>query len=145
MRKRRAKKQLIGALAVIFNDSHEILLTRRHQPDTPYHGKWQLPGGGVEFGEDPIETVAREVEEEVGITITLLSDAPIVHSILRDYDPDFHLILLSYPAKYLSGDIDTRADPETDVAKWFLPEKIETLDALEPTREIIERALKYLL
>lgn len=38
--------------------------------DGPYHGLLEFPGGGVEASELPIEAVVREVEEEVGITIS---------------------------------------------------------------------------
>ena len=35
----------------------------------PYTGKWDLPGGGFEFGESPEETLKREVMEETGLTV----------------------------------------------------------------------------
>src|SRR3989344_1191040 len=34
-----------------------------------YKGKWSTPGGGIEKGEDPHDTIVREVKEEGGLTI----------------------------------------------------------------------------
>ncbi|MDF9811461.1 NUDIX hydrolase [Streptomyces sp. SPB162] len=55
---------LPGALAIIRNDQHEILLTRR--TDTK---EWSLPGGHMEPGETLAETAAREVHEEIGLGV----------------------------------------------------------------------------
>lgn len=38
--------------------------------DGPYHGLLEFPGGGIEPGEEPLQAAVREVEEEVGITIS---------------------------------------------------------------------------
>ena len=36
----------------------------------PYTGKWDLPGGGFELGESPLEALHREFTEETGLTIS---------------------------------------------------------------------------
>lgn len=53
---------------VVFDPSDRILLIRAHDParrDEP--GWWEIPGGGVDPGEDTSETVRRELWEEAGI------------------------------------------------------------------------------
>lgn len=43
-----------------------VLLTRLSRLE-PERGKWTLPGGGVEFGESPTDTLVREFDEETGL------------------------------------------------------------------------------
>jgi 8-oxo-dGTP pyrophosphatase MutT (NUDIX family) len=41
-------------IGVVLNDDGQVLLGKRHQPEIPeIHGKWNLLGGRVEFGESP--------------------------------------------------------------------------------------------
>lgn len=54
----------IGAHAVIFDERARVLLCHRTDADL-----WNLPGGGVEQGETPIDAVIREVWEETGFTV----------------------------------------------------------------------------
>lgn len=58
-------KQL-GAYGLIVKDG-KILLIRKF--GGPYDGKLDLPGGTIEFGEKPAQTLKRELEEETGIEI----------------------------------------------------------------------------
>lgn len=46
-----------------------IILTRRATNLRNHAGQWALPGGHIEPGESPEETVLRELEEEVGLTL----------------------------------------------------------------------------
>ena len=45
----------------------KILLIKKH--GGPYDGKLDLPGGTIEFGETPADTLKRELQEEVGILV----------------------------------------------------------------------------
>lgn len=58
-------KQL-GAYGLIVKDD-KILLIRKFRG--PYDGKLDLPGGTIEFGEKPAQTLKRELKEETGIEI----------------------------------------------------------------------------
>ena len=61
-----APRQYVGAVGAVFNDSGQLLLVEHvFRTDFP----WGLPGGWVEHGEDPSETVKREVAEELKLEI----------------------------------------------------------------------------
>lgn len=40
-------------------------------------GMWELPGGGLDFGEDIHEGLRREIEEEMGIKVTKIAERPL--------------------------------------------------------------------
>ena len=57
------------AVGVIVDDTQNILLSLR--PDHVHQGgKWEFPGGKVEQGESVEQALARELNEELGITVT---------------------------------------------------------------------------
>jgi 8-oxo-dGTP diphosphatase len=61
-------KYSIGVVGVIMNDAHEILIVEHvFHPRRP----WGLPGGWINFNEDPAEAVAREIREELGLTVAV--------------------------------------------------------------------------
>ncbi|MGV8970091.1 MAG: NUDIX hydrolase [Microbacteriaceae bacterium] len=52
------------AAAVIVDDAGRVLLVRKRGTDS-----WMQPGGKVEPGEHPADTLARELHEELGLTV----------------------------------------------------------------------------
>jgi len=69
-------------LAVI-KKQDKYLFTLRVDKHKDLDGKWQIPGGAVEFGEIPIVALHREVKEELGIEVNVLHNNPHVETILR--------------------------------------------------------------
>ncbi len=57
---------------VVFNEAREVLMTRR-SPKVREPGKWCLPGGHLDGGEDWRTAMRREMKEETGLTV--ISDA----------------------------------------------------------------------
>ena len=56
----------IGAYGLIIKDNKIVLIKK---VGGPYNGKLDLPGGTIEFGEKPEDTLIREIREEVGIDV----------------------------------------------------------------------------
>lgn len=63
---RMQKISRFGVYGVLLQDS-KMLLNRKKSG--PYEGLWDLPGGGIEFGESPEETLKRELLEESALSI----------------------------------------------------------------------------
>lgn len=109
---------------ILDKENNKVLLSQRDQPGFPeIHGKWQFPGGTIEFGEHPEETAIRETKEEIGIDIKLLSNRPFINSFV--YADSIQGIIFIYPAKIVSGQIDISNNPKTKDVKWF---EIDNLD-----------------
>lgn len=59
------------SVGIIRNKQGEIYITQR-AADAHMAHKWEFPGGKIEAGESPEQSVIRELQEEVGITVTSL-------------------------------------------------------------------------
>ncbi len=59
-----------GAKVILFVGSRLVVLRRDATPVIAWPGRLDLPGGGREAGETPFACVAREVHEEVGLSLT---------------------------------------------------------------------------
>ncbi|AXE85932.1 RNA pyrophosphohydrolase [Streptomyces sp. Go-475] len=110
----------MAAYAVCVRDG-QILLARSPAPDgTP---EWVVPGGGMEHGEDPYDTVRREVEEETGyrIEVTGLLGVDSSHRVFRNgIGPavDHHAVRLVYEGRVIGGELRYEVNGSTDLAAW---------------------------
>lgn len=60
----------VSAKALILNDKKQFMLFKEQD------GIWDLPGGGLEFNEDPVDALKREIKEESGLSIISVSQNP---------------------------------------------------------------------
>ncbi len=61
----------LSVKAVIHDEEDRILLLKRSMSSKGNPGKWDLPGGKIDVGEDFAEALMREVLEETGLTISI--------------------------------------------------------------------------
>ncbi|MEU2713569.1 NUDIX hydrolase [Streptomyces sp. NPDC007205] len=111
----------VAAYAVCVRDG-QILLARSPAPDgTP---EWVLPGGGMEHGEDPYDTVRREVTEETGYRIAvtgLLGVDSRRHLFPRRglrRPTAHHGLRLLYEGEVTGGELRYEVGGSTDFAAW---------------------------
>ena len=75
--------QAIAAKGFIFNENDELLLIKRRDNDAHSPGIWEVPGGRIDIGEDPIAGVKREVREETQLEV-IVQEPLGVRSFTRD-------------------------------------------------------------
>lgn len=122
----------IGAFAIILDDEKRVLLC--HRPD---YDLWNLPGGGLEFGETPWECVVREVKEEVGLEVEV-TDLAGVYSKRKKAD-----LVFSFICKTVGGEIKLSDEADKieyfsfkDIPKNTIPKQVERIkDVLDRQNE----------
>jgi 8-oxo-dGTP diphosphatase len=129
--------------AIVRNEAGEILLQKRAD-----NGKWCLPGGMVEPGEEPAQAVVRETLEETGLVVEPVSVSGVYGgpSLMGQYPNGdrYAYIGITFACRVAGGapleNLETHE--ETRDLAWF-PPRIESLPELmvEPHRQ---RLIHYL-
>jgi 8-oxo-dGTP diphosphatase len=135
----------VSAYGLCFDEADRMLLVRIAPGFTrDSEGRWTLPGGGLNFGEDPEAGALREVEEETGYTGEIVRLA-FVNSWSRGpllelgYGP-YYGVRIVYFVRITGGGLRHEVDESTDMAAWFTREELRTT----PLVELVDRALEYL-
>jgi ADP-ribose pyrophosphatase YjhB (NUDIX family) len=119
----------VAAYAICVRDDR-LLLARWIDDDG--RPEWTLPGGGMEHGEDPYDTVLREVEEETGYHVQLTGLLG-VNSIRRTAprrfgrSVDHHGVRLVYEGRVVGGELRHEVGGSTDMAAWHPLEEVPGL------------------
>ena len=117
----------VGVGGVVLNSKGEVLMVQeRISPLPQFQGSWKLPGGLADPGEDFAETAAREVQEETGVTGSLLGLVSLRHSHGYRFGQDDIYVVVKLQA--LEETI--RIDPhELSDAQWMSMDRIQSLVA----------------
>jgi 8-oxo-dGTP diphosphatase len=98
------KLVLVVACALIDVDGRVLIAQR--PPGKAMAGLWEFPGGKVEQGERPEETLIRELNEELGIIVEEPCLAPLTFA--SHAYPDFHLLMPLYVCRKWQGTVAAR-------------------------------------
>jgi len=121
------------AAAVLVVKDERVLLVRR--VNEPFRGRWTLPAGFVNGGEDPAEAAVRECLEETGLSVRVTRVFDIVAGREHPRGADFVIV---YQAEVLSGEM--QADDDADAVEWFDKNNLPPL-AFRATQVILARDL----
>ncbi|MGH7299939.1 MAG: NUDIX hydrolase [Candidatus Rokuibacteriota bacterium] len=128
-----------GVAAVIINPAGQVLLQRRSDD-----GKWGLPGGGMEPGEEPADTLVREIREETALEI-------VPERIVGVYSgPDFRIryangdetmiVSVTFACRPVAGEPRVNDDESLEV-RYFSPDALPAMERRHHVR--IDDALRY--
>ena len=107
----------VAACALVDPDGR-VLIAQRPE-GKPMAGLWEFPGGKVEAGETPEQSLIRELEEELGIVVKEACLAPLTFA-SHSY-PDFHLLMPLYICRRWEG---TAIAKEGQNLKWVRPNRL---------------------
>ena len=111
------KLVLVAACALVDTDGRVLIAQR--PAGRPMAGLWEFPGGKVESGERPEETLIRELEEELGIVVKEACLAPLTFA-SHTY-PEFHLIMPLYVCRRWDGTVTAK---EGQKLAWVRPNRL---------------------
>lgn len=111
----KSRRILLVAASALVDSDGRVLLAQRPE-GKQLAGLWEFPGGKVEPGETPEETLIRELQEEIGITTKVACLAPLTFA-SHTYD-DFHLLMPLYVCRRFEG---IARGLEGQALKWVRP------------------------
>ncbi|MBI4257917.1 MAG: NUDIX hydrolase [Thaumarchaeota archaeon] len=128
---------IIGVGALIREKGKVVLIKRGNEPSK---GKWSVPGGIVELGEEVRDAVAREVLEELGLQVRVGDLIGAFENVVRDDNKKvkYHFVILDYFAEPVGGVL--RTNSEVDEARWCLPKVAWSLNLTSTTRSLLRQA-----
>lgn len=121
----------LGVYGVIIKNNELLLIQKARGPHT---GKWDLPGGTIEFGEKPDEALQREIEEETGVTgISGKIRSAISYTLIYPYTAnqleELHHIGIIYDVELLDNRYELRTSGQDSLgARWIALDELPELD-----------------
>jgi ADP-ribose pyrophosphatase YjhB (NUDIX family) len=134
-------KPIVGIGAIIVCDGRMLLEKRKNDPGK---GRWSVPGGVVELGENVAQTVIREVKEETGLDVAEPEHIDVVDQITRDENGriKYHFVIIDYLVNLKGGTLKAASD--ADALQWVSLDDVEKYDLTGTFRAFFERNRDFL-
>lgn len=130
-------KFFIGVKALIQNKKGEILLIKRSNKYKGCIGEvWDIPGGRIEFGEEPIDGLKREVMEETGIEIDKVKHILDTSTVYKNESKQ--IVRITYLASIKNENLKLSHEHTNNI--WIRPKDID----FEIKDKLLEKAIKKL-
>jgi 8-oxo-dGTP diphosphatase len=131
------KIQKVGVSAFIYKDG-KILMVKRAKTESPFPGNWEIPGGGVEFGEDTEAAAKREVKEETNLKIKIAH----AYSVFSYVWNKTHRVDIQYLCRPLNSKIKLSGEHEEYL--WATKNEVKKLKMTENMRAVILKGFKFI-
>lgn len=129
---------VVGGKALIFNAEKQILLLQRSDK-VGGSGSWSFPGGAVDPGEDAIDGLIREIDEETGLEVKDIKPYAVTTHVHGEEDS---VIIIGYLAQLLDGEV--KLNWEHDNYKWLDMEQIFDYDLTPDAEFFITEYKKFI-
>jgi len=120
----------------LFNKKNELLILKK-QPNKAQGGKWGLPAGKPEPGENLQQTAIREVKEETGLSVDPALLYYVDRKVFNYKAPGEYAIEVFYVTKALSWQVVIN-EAEHSEYKWVAYKGLQQVDLIDDTIDIIE-------
>jgi 8-oxo-dGTP diphosphatase len=126
------KQPLVGVGAVIVCSGKILLEKRKNEPGK---GKWSIPGGLVELGEETQQTVIREVREETNLTVEKPELIDVVDNVELDENGKvkYHFVIIDYSVRLKGG--TPKASSDAAELRWVRLDDVKSYVLTRTFRE----------
>lgn len=133
---KKTKQITVFSGCVVRDDT--VLMVLRNEPEcVEAHMKWEFPGGKVDFGETPEESVRREILEETGVEVSVKELIPWVGTSYWEYEWGTQQTLcFVYRCEFVSQK-EVEKDHHVEKIEWVKNEEIKKLETLPGTKEVL--------
>jgi 8-oxo-dGTP diphosphatase len=138
MKREFPERPIVGVGGIVVH-KNRVLLVRRGT--APLKGKWSIPGGMLELGEDLVAAVRRELREETGLDVQPLAMVAAVDRIERQgRRVKYHYVIIDYVCRLKKG----RLRPASDVldARWVRREDLSKYSLTGLAKSVILSAFE---
>ncbi len=138
MKREYPKQPIVGAGGVVIHRGRVLLVLRAREP---LKGRWSIPGGLVEVGEELRAAVKRELKEETGLEVEPLDLIEVFDRIQREgRRVRYHFVIVDFLCRLKSG----KLRPDSDVldARWVPRQDLGRYDLTEKAHSVIMNAFR---
>ncbi len=119
--------------AAIIQKGDKFLITQRKDSSSFEAGKWEFPGGKVEFLEHPEQSLHREILEELNIKIKIHGIFEVASHV---YGKDHHVVVLAFLATFHSGELK---NIDVQDSRWVSLEELKKYDFAAADLQILDK------
>ncbi|KKQ28106.1 MAG: Non-canonical purine NTP pyrophosphatase [Candidatus Magasanikbacteria bacterium GW2011_GWC2_37_14] len=137
-------KHIVVPFGIIVKEG-KMLISLRNDPHRPKsHKKWEMPGGGVDFGDNVESTLLKEVKEETGYKIKIIKQLQgITVKSVAYPNYKYQVFLVPFVCKIISGKLALNSN-EVLTTKWIKPNDYKNYKFLEGNNIMLKKLLPQL-
>ena len=133
------RRQRVAAYGILHDPEGRILLVRASATST-VPGRWFLPGGGLEHGEEPEAGFERELHEETGLVATSFELAGVLaDTSILPWGDSLHTVRIIYRVEEWKGELRAEDEGSSDAVAWVTRDDVAGLPVLEYVSESLAR------